>query len=68
MWLFDKAMQRVHDELTKPFKRICPRIIPGALGACLAFNGDERRCRRRVDGRIVWPHRAHLFGLYYFPT
>jgi XTP/dITP diphosphohydrolase len=69
---FDKAMQRVHDELTrvgvKDFgaKNLCATDLSAQFICALAVvwpDGDEVCVEGRVSGQISWPPRGNLgFG------
>ena len=60
---FDKAMQRVHDELTKTNLSDMSAHFICAL-ALVWPDGDEICVKGRVDGQIVWPPRG-AFGFGY---
>ena len=60
---FDKAMQRVHDELTKTNLSDMSAHFICAL-ALVWPDGDEICVEGRVDGQIIWPPRG-AFGFGY---
>lgn len=60
---FEKAMQRVHDELTKAKADDMSAHFICAL-ALVWPSGDEVCVEGRVDGQITWPPRGH-FGFGY---